>query len=373
MNALDRIRGRPSRRAMLSGVGAVALMTGAIPRARAAAMGADDARHLLSRTGFGPTPAEIAEYARLDFTAAVERVLGNWRQEASTPPPSWIGMTPPQVREQVQRFQAQRAEGRKPGPEGTSPPAAAPPGAPARPPGGLPQKPLANANPVQERARELRNWWVEEMLATDQPFVERMTLFWHGHFTSSLQKVRFTPAIYRQNALFRRHALGNFATLLGEVARDPAMLLYLDGAQSRAGQPNENFARELFELFTLGEGHYTEADIKGAARAFTGWSIDRDTGLFRFYPALHDGGPKTIFGRTGNHGGDDVLGMLLQNPRVSEWIVGKLWREFVSFKPDAAEVKRLATVFREARYELRPLLRALLTSPAFRDAANRGA
>ena len=116
------------------------------------------------------------------------------------------------------------------------------------------------------------------MLVTDQPLVERMALFWHNHFTSSLQKVRYPPSLFRQNALFRREAFGNFATLLKEVARDPAMLIYLDGVRNVARQPNENFARELLELFTLGEGHYSEADIKAAARAFTGWTIDRETG-----------------------------------------------------------------------------------------------
>jgi uncharacterized protein (DUF1800 family) len=360
------------RRAVLSGaarLAAVALVGPAVAWARpasAATMGADEARHLLSRTGFGPTPADIAELQGLDYTAAVERILGKWRAEPLTPPPSWINMTPPQAREQVERFRADREQGRKP------PADPAQGQTPARP-GGLPQRELANANPVQERARELRNWWIEEMLVTDQPFIERMTLFWHNHFTSSLMKVRFAPAVYRQNLLLRRHALGNFATLLREVARDPAMLLYLDGAQNRAGQPNENFARELLELFTLGEGHYSEADIKAAARAFTGWSIDRDTGAYRFYPALHDNGEKTFFGRSGNFDGGDILSMILEKPQVAEWIVGKLWREFVSLKPDTAEVKRLAAIFREARYELKPLLRALFLSPAFRDPANRGA
>ena len=158
---------------------------------------------------------------------------------------------------------------------------------------------------MQEQGRELRNWWIEEMLVTDQPLVERMVLFWHNHFTSSLKKVRFMPALFRQNALFRREALGNFATLLKDVARDPAMLIYLDGMRSVARQPNENFARELLELFTLGEGHYSEADIKEAARAFTGWTIDRETGQFAIRDDEHDDGEKTFLGKTGSFDGDD--------------------------------------------------------------------
>jgi uncharacterized protein (DUF1800 family) len=233
-------------------------------------------------------------------------------------------------------------------------------------------RPLTNANPLQEQGRELRNWWVEEMLVTDQPLVERMALFWHNHFTSGLQKVRFAPAMYRQNALFRQHALGNFATLLRAIARDPAMLLYLDGAQNRASQPNENFARELLELFTLGEGHYAEADIKAAARAFTGWGLDRETGGFRFYPGAHDRNSKTFLGRSGDLDGGDILDILLAQPRTAEFVVAKLWREFVSLKPDDGEIRRLAGVLRGANYELRALLKAMFASQAFRDPASRG-
>jgi uncharacterized protein (DUF1800 family) len=190
------------------------------------------------------------------------------------------------------------------------------------------------------------------MLATDQPLVEKMTLFWHNHFTSSVQKVRYIPSLYWQNVLFRREALGNFATLLKAVARDPAMLIYLDGVRSVARQPNENFARELLELFTLGEGHYSEADIKAAARAFTGWSIDRETGRFQDHGQFHDDGEKTFLGQTGRFGGDDIVAILLRQPRTAETIVEKLWREFVSLKPDGAEVTRLAAVFRAGGYEM---------------------
>jgi uncharacterized protein (DUF1800 family) len=362
-----------ARRRLLCGGAHVAVLAAAgaiLPApmrpALAAGMDAAEARHLLSRTGFGPTPSDIAALQALDYAAAVERLLGRSRPSPLTPPPAWIGMTPPQARDAIQRFRAEREEKRKAmaGRDARG-------DAPARPPGG-PGKTLANANPVQEQARELRNWWVAEMLDTDQPFIERMTLFWHGHFTSSLQKVRFAPALYRQNLMFRRHALGNYATLLRDVARDPAMLRYLDGAQNRAGQPNENFARELLELFTLGEGHYGEADIKAAARAFTGWSLDRQSGAYRFYPALHDGGEKVFLGRRGNLDGDDVLATILAKPQAATWIVGKLWREFVSLAPDAREIERLASVFREARYEIRPLMRALFMSPAFRDQASYG-
>jgi uncharacterized protein (DUF1800 family) len=210
------------------------------------------------------------------------------------------------------------------------------------------------------------------MLETDQPLVERMTLFWHNHFTSSVAKVRYPPALYRQNLLFRREAFGNFGRLLKAIARDPAMLVYLDGAGSVAHQPNENFARELLELFTLGEGHYGEADIKNAARAFTGWSMDRETGAFVERRQDHDGGEKTFLGQTGAFGGDDIVAILLRQPRTAELVCEKLWREFVSLTPDPAEIARLAAILRNGGYEMKPVLRAMFLSPAFRDPANRG-
>ena len=237
---------------------------------------------------------------------------------------------------------------------------------------GVDGKKLQVVRPVQEEGRELRNWWVDEMLATDQPLTERMVLFWHNHFTSSFLKVRYPAALFRQNALFRREALGNFATLLKDVARDPAMLIYLDGMRSVARQPNENFGRELLELFTLGEGHYSEADIKAAARAFTGWTVDRETGEFRSREHEHDDGEKTFLGQTGRFDGEQIIAILLRHPRTAETIVEKLWREFVSLKPDPAEVKRLAASFRQG-YEIKPLMRSILLSAQFRDPANRGA
>lgn len=364
---------------MLRGTALIALTAPAILSfpARAAGTGFDGARHLLSRTGFGPTPSEIAAFEPLSHDAAVDRLLHTWKPEAITEPPSWINVKPAEVRAMQRAYQERLAKARAAQPQdGATPPAAnADSAAPAMPPGAAKAagKPLVNAAPLQEQDRQLRNWWVEEMLVTDQPLVERMVLFWHNHFTTGLQKVRLVPTVYRQNVLFRRHALGNFASLLREIARDPAMLIYLDGAQNRASQPNENFARELLELFTLGEGHYTEADIKAAARAFTGWGIDRESGTFRFYPTQHDNNDKTFLGRTGNFDGGDILDIILAQPRTAEFVVAKLWREFVSLQRDEGEIKRLAGVLREAKYELRPMLKAMFNAPTFRDGANRGA
>ena len=312
------------------------------PASAASAMGFDDARHLLARTSFGVTPAEIRAVESIEYSVAVDGLLDNPRREAITPAPAWIGLGPAELRRRQQAAEAER-------------------------------KQADVVRPVQEQGRELKNWWVEEMIATDQPLVECMTLFWHGHFTSSLMKVRYPGSLFRQNALFRREALGNYATLLKSVARDPAMLIYLDGMRSVARQPNENFARELLELFTLGEGRYGEADVQAAARAFTGWSVDRETGQFMERAGQHDDGEKAFLGKTGRFGGDDILTILLAHPRTAETVVEKLWREFVSLKADPGEVRRLAALFRDGGYEIRPLMRALLLSPAFRDPANRGA
>jgi len=224
-----------------------------------------------------------------------------------------------------------------------------------------------------QQGLELRAWWLREMLATESPLTERMTLFWHGHFATSQQKVRSNQLMYRQNVLLRREALGNFGTLLHAIARDPAMLVYLDNAGSRRGAPNENFAREVMELFTLGEGRYGEADVKEAARAFTGWSLERGTGEFTYRRIWHDYGEKTVLGRKGRFDGDDILDVLLERPETARFIAAKLWREFISPQPDAAEVERWAQVFREARYEVKPLLRAIFLSKAFWAEENRSA
>lgn len=306
--------------------------------AQAAGMGYDDARHLLARTGFAPAESEVQAYAKLSRAQAADKLLSETRSEAQTPPPSWVNEPPLPLRD-IQRLPEEEKK--------------------------------ALLRQQIERGVELRGWWYREMLATPTPLTERMTLFWHNHFVSSQQKVKSAQLMYRQHVLLRGYALGNFGELLHAVSKDPAMILYLDNASNRRGRPNENFAREVMELFTLGVGHYTEQDIQEAARAFTGWSLDRSSGEFRFYRLLHDGGTKTVLGRSGDFDGDAVLDILLAQPQTAEFISAKLWREFVSPDPDVKEVQRLAQVFREARYEIKPLLRALFSSDTFYAPANR--
>jgi uncharacterized protein (DUF1800 family) len=318
-----------------------AVQSGAAVAAKAATLGYDDARHLLNRVGFGATPAEIGRYAGMTRNEAVDALLTNTPVVAQTPPPAWT------AEPMVLRYPPRDTE-------------------------------AADAQRkmfVQEQTREgleLRGWWIDVMLTTPSPLTERMTLFWHNHFVSSQQKVRFATLMYRQNALLRANALGNFSTMLHAAARDPAMLIYLDTVRNRRGAANENFAREVMELFTLGEGHYSERDVKEAARAFTGWSLDRETGEFVFRPMLHDYGVKTVLGQSGNFDGDDVLDILLAQPETAEFVTRKLWREFVAPNPDEAEVARIAKLFRESHYDIKVALEKVLTSDAFYSPANRG-
>jgi len=341
---LKAAEGRPAMRlrnlvcfriAALSALTAIAGLACAAP----APMGYDDARHLLARAGFGPTDAEVRSYAVLPRNEAVARLLRDTRTTTVTPPPAFALDTGP-----LQRL----------GRDAT------------------PEERKAYQQEQVRHGLELRAWWVQEMLVTPSPLTERMTLFWHNHFVSSQQKVRTARLMYVQNALLRANALGNFGTLLHAASKDPAMLVYLDSAQNRRGQPNENFAREVMELFTLGEGHYSEQDVKEAARAFTGWSLDRETGQYLFRPGVHDAGAKSVLGRSGNFDGDAVLEILLAQPSTAEFVTAKLWREFVSPDPDPREVKRIAQSFRNSNYDIKVALRELLESDAFWAREHRG-
>ncbi len=306
--------------------------------AAAKGIGAEGARHLLDRAGFGATESEVREFAPLERAEAVDRLLAGALRESSVAPPAFVHE--PFV--PYYRLREMAAEER-----------------------------MAAQRVLLREAFELRAWWLREMLATPSPLTERMTLFWHNHFATGQQKVRSNGLMYRQNALLRREALGNFSTLLHAMERDPAMLVWLDNAGSRRQAPNENFAREVMELFTVGEGRFTENDVKEAARAFTGWSLDRDSGEFMLRRAWHDRGTKTVLGVSGAMDGDGVLDILLARPETGEFIAAKLWREFVSPQPQLSEVRRWGALFRESRYEVKPLLRAIFTSEAFWAEENR--
>jgi uncharacterized protein (DUF1800 family) len=311
------------------------------------ALSAKDAAYLLQRTGFNASPTEIAALSPLSRDQAVQTIVD--RAAASVrsyavPPPRWTNASPNLVP--------------RPKLKGLAPSQAA-------------EKRKAYQEELRRRSLQLQEWDIEQMVASSSPLAERMVLFWHNNFTSSLVKVRDPGLLFNQDRLIRKYAFGSFAKMLHAVAKDPAMIVYLDNETNSKGKPNENFAREVMELFTLGEGNYTEPDVKASARAFTGWRVNYRTAAFQFAPKLHDNGVKTFLGQTGDFGGDDILNIILQQKAAALFLTDKLWREFVSPTPDQPTVERLATSFRSSGYQIEPLLIQLLESPAFWAPSNR--
>ena len=317
------------------------------------------AAHLLERAGFGATPSEVNRLAKMTVEQAV-RCLVRYQSIKQTLP----------AFEPSDSFDA-----------GLDPFAVSRPAATdlARDKGealGVKVKPSGNRRMQQVadrflywlRASKLETqrvayWWANRMLLTQRPLEEKMTLFWHGHFATSEEKVRDFRKMHLQNELFRAHATGNFRSLLIAVAKDPAMLAYLDAGVNVKGAPNENFAREIMELFTMGVGNYSELDIREAARAFTGWNYH---GLeFVINPALHDNDPKTVLGRTGNFDGEQVIDIILSQPVTSEFVAGKIYRYFVREELSPALRVRLGQILRDSNYEIAPFLETVFLSRDF--------
>ncbi|MBA3708059.1 MAG: DUF1800 domain-containing protein [Planctomycetes bacterium] len=311
-----------------------------------------ESRHLLARTGFGATPAEVADLQALTREQAVDALLARTKAFSRWGTPKWCEVS---LAENAKARQKEYDSWKD-----------------------LPQAERDKKSQERERidrvrGAELKAWWYHEMLTTDTPLTERMVLFWHNHFTSQLETVRDPLLMHEQNRLFRAHALGNYADLLKAMPLDPAMFIYLDSNSNVADRPNENFAREVMELFTVGEGFYTEKDIKEAARSFSGYQFDPATGRPVRMEQYHDGGRKLVLGHKGVFDADEVMRILLEREeRVAIHLTEKLWQEFVDERIDDQEVYRLAAVFYKAKYEMKPLMRALLTSDAFWDPARRG-
>lgn len=224
----------------------------------------------------------------------------------------------------------------------------------------------------EERNRQerlLNQGWLSLLNETNAQLREKMTLFWHNHFACNIGNAQYAQEL---NNIHRANALGNFKNMLLQVSQSPAMLQFLNNQQNQKDHPNENFARELMELFTLGRGNYTEQDIKESARAFTGWAFNGQTGTYRFNARVHDDGQKTFFGKTGNFNGEDILDMLTANKQTAVFICTKLYRYFVNDTPDATHVKQMADVFYKANYEIKPLLEFLFLSDWFYADKNKG-
>ena len=219
-------------------------------------------------------------------------------------------------------------------------------------------------------------WWLYRLMFTQRPLQQKLALFWHDHFACSAEKVQNGFLLVQHIELLQREAMSDFRTILVLVAQDPTMLRFLDNDTNVAGQPNENFARELMELYTMGIGNYTEKDVQEAARAFTGWKFKRPNRIqaalrdkvepeFIFRENQHDKGIKTVLGVSGNLGGEDVIDILLEQPVTARYIAGKLWTWFVYPDPEPHVVDRIAAVFRESGYNVRSLLRHVFTSEEF--------
>ncbi|NMP32717.1 DUF1800 domain-containing protein [Thalassotalea sp. M1531] len=217
----------------------------------------------------------------------------------------------------------------------------------------------------RDMSKELLAWWQALLIQSDTPFYEQLSVFWHNHFVSSIQKVKLPNVMLKQNDLFRQQGLGNFKSLLASILKDPAMLIYLDNASSKKDSPNENLARELLELFTLGEGNYTEFDIKELARALTGASVKRRTGEYIFKKRWHDDGDKTIFGETASFSVENLAELIVKQPSCATFIVTKFWLHFVDSNPIESEVDIIAQTFVDSGFEIKALLEALFLSDFF--------
>lgn len=317
------------------------------------------ARHLLSRTAFGSTVEEAKALAAIPFEVAVDRLLDEAAAAPPMPRPDWVRDV---WVNKLRRYDDMPREEY------------------------LVMFRRASTRNDEELA-DLRAVWLRTMVRTPAPLRERMTLFWHGYFTSASSKMfAVTQALYQQNVTWRKHSLGNFREFLEAVTLDPGMLIYLDMEESNRDNPNENYARELLELFSLGVGNYTETDIREIARAFTGWtlappagfveqarptnpetarSMRRDGLVATFVPERHDNGQKTIFGKTGNFGLKEVLDLVVAHPACGRHIATRMIDDFGAYDPTDALKGRMAEAFRKSGYEIRPMLKELLTSPEF--------
>jgi len=297
-----------------------------------------EARHLLNRAGFGGTWDDIDFLVQLGLEKAVQHLVHpnkeNWEE------PSWTD-NPINFRSQdSMQMRMQRTNLTR-------------------------EQRQILRNVYRQRVRNLQYWWIDRMSKTKAPLKEKMTLFWHDHFATSARKVQQAILIYRQNELFRKYSLGNFKKLTNEITKDPAMILYLDNQQNRRGSPNENFARELMELFTIGIGNYTENDIKEAARAFTGWQARG--GEFRMIFRPHDNRNKTFMGKSGNLNGNDIIDIIFEQDATAPFIAGKLAAYFVAEEPDAMLNSEIAEELEQNNFEIAPVLERLFQSEAFYD------
>jgi len=298
------------------------------------------AAHLLNRAGFGGTPAEIEGLRKLGLPGAVESLLAGEEEDDLFPPPQLS--EPTELHDEMAVMRGASGEDEK--------------------------KELRTQQRMEQnfQINALRAWWLGRMRHSPYPLREKLTLFWHGHFATGFQKVNVAYLMWVQNETLRANALGDFRELAKQISKDPAMMRYLDTIRSGAKKPNENFARELMELFLLGEGvRYTEDDIKESARAFTGYRMDPRNLTFRRADRQADKGEKKFLGKQGEFDGDAIIDIVTAQPECSEFIVGKLWRFFAAEEAPPAQITALAAHFRRSGFSIRSTLREMFLSEAF--------
>jgi uncharacterized protein (DUF1800 family) len=270
-------------------------------------------RHLLRRAGFGATPNELKEYTQMGLSATVDHLV------------------------EYQNVDDSALETR-----------------------------LTGLNIDQTKLADIQRWWLVRMIYSQRPLLEKMTLFWHGILTSAFSKVGSGQFMITQNQLLRDHALDDYGVLLKAISRDPAMLTWLDSRTNRKAAPNENFARELMELFTLGIGNYGETDVRESARAFTGWSQVGDN--FVFDATQHDNGIETFLGHSGNYTGDDIIDIIMAQLAAAQYISRKLFEYFTYDNPDPSTITRLAAVFTSSNHSIKAVVKEILSSNEFYSA-----
>lgn len=272
--------------------------------------------HLLRRAGFGGSPDEISSYQNLGLSGAIDRLV-NYQSIDESALPAEPNITMERTKK-----------------------------------------------PSPLDIQKLVWWWVDRMVNTSRPLEEKLTLFWHNHFATAIYKVRSPYLMFKQNQLLRTYATGNFSDLLMGITKDPAMLIWLDGAKNRAAAPNENYGREVMEVFTIGVGNYTEDDVKSAARAFTGYQINKSGESF-FNPKVHDDGQKTFLGQTGNFGPEDIVNILANHPATAKRITSELFSYLSYSNPSSETVNNLANVFTGSNGNIGAVVEVILKSDEF--------
>ncbi len=335
-------------------------VTSSLAPIKPAEWGYDQARHLLWRAGFGGSPKQVRTVASWGLKKAVDYLV-----DYSEVP--FEKVVPEAFNKDIMRpangeERAEVAKARRSGDEES----------------------VARLRAMRQEAervdrqqmREIQHWWVKRLIESPRPLEEKMTLFWHGHFATSYRTIEDSYHMFMQNQLFRKHAVGNYGKLLYEIIRDPAMIAYLDNNDSRKGKPNENLARELMELFSLGVGNYTEQDIKEGARALTGFTFYDDE--FSFQKDNHDTGNKKILGKSGPLDGDGFVSAILESRNCARYMAQKLYRFFVADfptgrdeidKPAESVMRQIASSLVSNKYELKPVLKKLFSSEHFYDPA----